>query len=101
MDADAASEWSAFRDRVEVDGSVTEDGDVLGAFFGLYGYACAPSVRFDWDSWARCHIKCDHGEWFRDSHGLNFTEAFVRAKREWLAGARHPTKAEEEGAEES
>jgi hypothetical protein len=99
MDEADAATWGAFRDRVEVDGSVAADGDVLGAFFGLYDYASAPSVRFDWDSWARCYINCDHGEWYHDSHLLNFTEAFVKAKREWLAGSEHPTTSEEEATD--
>ena len=32
---------------------------------------------------------CDHGEWSADSYAINFTEAFVRARRGWAAGADH------------
>ncbi len=49
-------EWGTFRGRVEQQGAVSQDGDVLGAFFDLYRYSCQPSVRFEWDQWARCHI---------------------------------------------
>lgn len=73
------------------DAASAQEGDVLGRIFDLYRYSCVPSVQFSWDQWSRCHIRCDHGEWFRDAHGVNFTEAFVLARREWLAGAHHPT----------
>lgn len=85
------SEYLTFLRRVDERGAVTGDGDVLGKFFDLYRYSCEPSIRFDWDQWSRCYIECDHGKWFRDSAGVNFTEAFVLARQEWERGAAHPT----------
>lgn len=92
--ASEVDEGQRFLRWVEEEGSVALDGDVIGKFFDLYDYECRPSVRFDWDQWSRCYISCDHGEWHHDSTLLNFTEAFVVARRKWLAGAHHPTMAE-------
>jgi hypothetical protein len=90
--------WLALRESIEErGGTVPGDADVIGTFLDLYRYSCQPSVRFSWDSWARCHIKCEHGESWRDSHLLNLTEAFVLARREWATGANHPTWDENQG----
>jgi hypothetical protein len=72
--------------------------DVIGRYFDLYKYTCAPGVAFTWDpnGWARCHIRCDCGEWWRDSHDLNVTEAFVLARQEWASGAVHPSWEQED-----
>ena len=95
-------EFRAFRDRVESEGAVPFDADVLGRFFDLYRFECAPGVTFHWDpnGWSRCYIKCDHGEWFADSMWVNVTEAFVRARRKWADGAVHLTFDERDDEDE-
>jgi len=85
-----------WRERVEEYGAIAQDGDVLGRIFDFREIACWPEVRFVWDQWARCYIECEHGKWQADSWYLNFTEAFVRARRRWSEGADHSEHVEDE-----